>query len=325
MIKKLKLGFGFMVSAYCAYLIFNNFDYQLLLNNWRTLSYRYLLIIPFVFSISYAIRIYRWWFILRQSTNFSLGCFVCARYYLIGNFLNNFLPLRAGDIYRTISFANFCIVDKKYVLWTVALERLLDVLGLLCLLLLTTIWLPGGFNFLPEEFRIPLVVIFLAILFLIFVLFLAPKLILGYLSRRKFSSTFFNKIQLELEKLFLDTEHLLNNKIVFKLMWVSVLAWIFEAFIYGLVIHGLLIDVPIVAMFLSTVMSTLSTLIPSSPGYIGTFDYAASVSIMVFGVPHQHALAYGVFVHFILWVLVNVAGVIAWFNQVSIESKVLKQ
>jgi glycosyltransferase 2 family protein len=322
MIKKIKLWFGFFVSVYCAYLIFNNFDYQLMLDNWRILSYQYLLVIPFVFLISYAIRIYRWWFILRQSTNFLLGYFVCARYYLIGNFLNNFLPLRAGDIYRTISFANFCDVDKKFVLWTVALERLLDVLGLLVLLLLTTIWLPGGFNFFPDQFRIPLVVIFGALVALFFLLFFMPKLILAYLDRQQFSATFFYKIKLELQKLFLNTEHLLAKNIVFKLVWVSVLAWIFEAVIYGLVIHGLLIDVPVVAMFLSTVMSTLSTLIPSSPGYIGTFDYAASASIMIFGVPHQHALAYGVFVHFILWILVNISGAIAWFSQISIESKI---
>ncbi len=165
-------------------------------------------------------------------------------------------------------------------------------------------------------------VIFVALLVLFFLLFFVPKLILGYLGRQQFSSIFFYKIKLELQKLFLNTEHLLAKSIVFKLVWVSVLAWIFEAFIYGLVIHGLLIDVPVVAMFLSTVMSTLSTLIPSSPGYIGTFDYAASASIMIFGVPHQHALAYGVFVHFILWVLVNISGAIAWFSQLSIESKI---
>jgi uncharacterized membrane protein YbhN (UPF0104 family) len=232
------------------------------------------------------------------------------------------LPLRAGDIYRTISFANFCSLDKKYILWTVALERLLDVLGLMFLLLLITIWLPRGFYFFPEEFRISLTVIFVALFFLFFFLFFMPKLILGYLDRQQFSSTFLCKIKLELEKLFLDTEHLLDKNIVFKLLWITVLAWIFEALVYGFVIHGLLIDVPIVAMFLSAVMSTLSTLIPSSPGYIGTFDYAASASIMVFGVPHQHALAYGVFVHFILWVLVNIAGAIAWFNQASIESRI---
>jgi hypothetical protein len=97
MIKKIKLWFGFFVSVYCAYLIFNNFDYQLLLDNWRTLSYQYLLAIPFIFLISYAIRIYRWWFVLRQSTNFLLGYFVCARYYLIGNFLNN-CPHGYGEI-----------------------------------------------------------------------------------------------------------------------------------------------------------------------------------------------------------------------------------
>lgn len=322
MIKKLKLWFGFFVSAYCAYLIFNNFDYQVLLNNWRTLKYQYLLATPFIFLISYGIRIYRWWFIFKQSHNFSLGYFVCARYYLIGNFLNNFLPLRAGDVYRTISFANFCGVDKKYVLWTVALERLLDVLGLLSLLLLTAIWLPGGFNFFPAEFRIPLVLMCVAVLCLFFALFLMPKLIVNYLDRRQFSSTLLYKIKFEIQKLFLDTEHLMDKTIVLKLVWLSVLAWIFEAFIYGLVMHGLLIDVPIVAMFLSAVMSTLSTLIPSSPGYIGTFDYAASASIMIFGVSHQYALAYGIFVHFILWGLVNIAGAIAWFSQVGVESKI---
>jgi hypothetical protein len=53
---------------------------------------------------------------------------------------------------------------------------------------------------------------------------------------------------------------------------------------------------------------TLATLIPSSPGYVGTFDYFAMLGLMAYGAARTAATAHALLVHVILWVPVTAAG-----------------
>ena len=53
---------------------------------------------------------------------------------------------------------------------------------------------------------------------------------------------------------------------------------------------------------------TLATLSPSSPGYIGTFDYFAILGITAFGAHRAAATAFAVVVHAMLWLPVTIVG-----------------
>jgi hypothetical protein len=49
-------------------------------------------------------------------------------------------------------------------------------------------------------------------------------------------------------------------------------------------------------------------LLPSSPGYVGTFDYFASLALTAYGAPVAGAAAFAVVTHLMLWAPVTVAG-----------------
>jgi len=66
------------------------------------------------------------------------------------------------------------------------------------------------------------------------------------------------------------------------------------------IFETLLIDIKILEMFIVFISSTLSTLIPSAPGYIGTFHFISSEILSLFNIPESIAGFYSVIVHLVL-------------------------
>jgi uncharacterized membrane protein YbhN (UPF0104 family) len=59
------------------------------------------------------------------------------------------------------------------------------------------------------------------------------------------------------------------------------------------------------------VVTTVSIVIPSTPGYVGTYHYLCQLSLMMFGVPASEALSFAVVAHAVSIVPVTVIGLIA--------------
>jgi uncharacterized membrane protein YbhN (UPF0104 family) len=64
------------------------------------------------------------------------------------------------------------------------------------------------------------------------------------------------------------------------------------------------------AAFFSMTTATLSTLIPSLPGYIGTFHYFSMQGLMAFGTGADAAAAFAIVVHLLLWLPPTLVGLI---------------
>jgi hypothetical protein len=53
---------------------------------------------------------------------------------------------------------------------------------------------------------------------------------------------------------------------------------------------------------------TLATLLPSSPGYVGTFDYFAMQGIIAYGAAKEPAAAFTLLAHILMWLPLTVVG-----------------
>jgi hypothetical protein len=58
------------------------------------------------------------------------------------------------------------------------------------------------------------------------------------------------------------------------------------------------------------VFTTLSVVIPSTPGYVGTYHYLCQLSLVMFGVSESEALSFAVIAHLINVVPVSLAGLV---------------
>ena len=100
----------------------------------------------------------------------------------------------------------------------------------------------------------------------------------------------------------LTTLVLLSKRgIMIKLVACSLLAWLAEGFVFWYAALALSSMTTPSAGWLALPVGTLATLIPSTPGYLGTFDYFTIRSMTVLGNNLLTSTAYAILVHAMLW------------------------
>jgi glycosyltransferase 2 family protein len=100
-------------------------------------------------------------------------------------------------------------------------------------------------------------------------------------------------------------------RVLFTLLILSAVIWVGETGLFWAVLKGLSIDAGFPAALMIMAVATLSTLVPSSPGYIGPFHLAAySAAVMLGGSPAQ-AASFALLAHLGLWLPTTLAGGIA--------------
>lgn len=88
----------------------------------------------------------------------------------------------------------------------------------------------------------------------------------------------------------------------------SVVTWLLDGAMYWASAQALGIDLsPVGAMFISGI-TVLGTAIPSAPGYVGTFELAASTAAQAMGVAPEAALGLAILVHAITLVPLALGG-----------------
>ena len=109
------------------------------------------------------------------------------------------------------------------------------------------------------------------------------------------------KITQEIEKAMQTLMNLSAKCRMLKLIGWSLLIWSAEGLVFWCVAMSLpALDNPL-AGYLAFPVGTLATLIPSTPGYIGTFDYFSMQAMMQLGNSSASATAYALLLHVLLW------------------------
>lgn len=264
--------------------------------------------------IGYAIRSFRWWRMLRLG-NPSISLSAASRVLLAGFAANNVLPLRAGDVLRGFGFRTVLNVPAAFVVATLALERLLDLVTLLLLGLCVmrfgrTTTFPHRVVGLVEA----LILATLAILVLAFVFAKQIRQCLLLLVRKCVPGP---KMRSQVELAVANLANLfesISSLEVIHLTALSIAAWLLEALLYVCVANALHLQVPFVWAAMALFAANLAAIVPSSPGYIGTFHASVLAILLLAGIGRNSAAAYAVAVHALLWVTVTIAGAIAWLS-----------
>ena len=88
----------------------------------------------------------------------------------------------------------------------------------------------------------------------------------------------------------------------------SIVAWLLEMGAYLSVGQAFRLTGELNAYLLALAVANLGTMIPSSPGYVGTFDALVQRSLAVFAVPAAPALAYAFVLHLAIWLPPTLMG-----------------
>lgn len=229
----------------------------------------------------------------------------------IGFLVNNVLPARLGEIARAVIVGRRHEVSRSAALATVVVERIFD--GIVMLLFLGVAILLAGGRVASDW--VGLLVPVTAAAFggaavVLAMLALRPALALGLAARllAPFPARA-REAALEVGQKFITGLGVLNDlKLAAGVLATSVVTWLLEAGVYLTVGQAFGLTGEPGAYLLALAIANLGTMIPSSPGYVGTFDALVQRAMALFAVPDAVALAYAFVLHLAIWLPPTLIG-----------------
>jgi len=258
----------------------------------------------------------RWQLLLsaRQAPSFGRAFSVLS----IGVLVNPFLPARLGDFARAYLMGESEADSKVYVLGTVAVEKVADLLFLLLALavLLSQMTLPDWLAGSARGMALVLAV-------------LAPCFVL-LAWQRDFVLRMVERISRFVpsawrEGMVRQTRHGLTSldvvrrpRLLIGLFGWSLMAWIISALTNYLVFMALELTLPFWASLLLLVVLQVGTAVPSSPGRIGVFQYLVILTLSIFAVDKNVALGYSLILYLVIYVpMVLIGGYCLWREKIT--------
>lgn len=308
--KSVRTCFNFVVSALFIYFLFYNTDFHQIRSLLVRANLWWLLLGFFALVIGYAVRAYRWGLLLKIIAP-RTPLYSAMRKFIYALALNNILPFRAGDFYRLVALQKSQQIDSATVLSTLVLERLLDLLILLGMFFV--VLQVCSHVALPDYFVHCLKAAAVIGLLLALLLFLFPGVIRDFITKRRAKkgvsrSKLDAMISAQAMKFISAILYFRSAKTMAKLVGLTLVAWLFEGGLFVFSAFAVDFQGSVLAPFFASFTGALSTLLPSSPGYIGTFDYFTTQGFTSFGVVTEVAIAATLLIHLCLWLPVTVFG-----------------
>ena len=317
MLKRWQLWLGLIISAIFLYIVLSRMELDQVWLALKTARYWWLIPGVAVYFFGVWARTWRWHYLLRPMLPVPLARLfpvVC-----IGYMGNNVYPARAGEVIRAYVLRKKEGVSISASLATIVVERIFDGVVMLLFVFFS---LP----FVPMQPWLRQVValaslFFFGALVVFFVMAVSPRrsqVVYNWLIERLLPARFRGPAR-ELMDRFVEGLHSLRSgKDVLMIFVTSLVIWLAETVKYWFVMHAFDFSVPFYVLMLMNGVVNLATTIPSSPGYVGTFDAPGIAVLSAYGVNPEEATAYTLILHAALWFPITALGAYyMWRESVS--------
>jgi len=291
---------GSLLGAFCLVLALRHVRIGQLEQALGSIHFAWVYVALCTFALEYSARIERWKRMLRHE-NSAIRWRDCACPLLAGYATNNVLPFRVGDILRTFAFNHFLGATPGVVVATLILERILDVLVLSSLVYCVSTVLGSAdphFRAIESSLLIAIFVSGIAILF--FPRLLGPIFALLSQVLRSFAPKLAERALPEFRKSIDTFTAIVRRQELITLLALTAAGWLCEGSIFWFSAKALpSLSFPN-ASWVAFPMGVIATLIPSSPGSLGTFEFFVMLAMTTRGNSASAAAAYAFLVHLLI-------------------------
>lgn len=214
---------------------------------------------------------------------------------LIGMFANNVLPLRLGEVVRGYVLSRKKNLSFTYGCSTVALDRFFDLTGLL---LLTLVFFPRGQ--LPGMVSKALLGVFgLLVVCVFLIILLSRKSLTDRLSRRFLTveKTFLSHLTRRVLEVQENLRRIGSPLTIVFFVIMSFCTWLSMSIALYLVIRALGVSIPFTRVPFVCAMLNFGITVPSSPGYVGVYQFLIVYLLSIFGVPKSEGFTVSILYH----------------------------
>jgi uncharacterized protein (TIRG00374 family) len=251
------------------------------------------------------LRACRWRILLNAEGHVSVASAFWAT--AAGFFGNNFLPARAGELVRTFMIGSRSALDNAYVLATALSERVADAAALVvisALVLLVIPAPPGWFATAARPF---------AIVGLLGAAGIAVLPLLGSVGRRAIERSplphaLRPRLVTLMDQSLRGMRAFHDARRLIEFLALTVLIWSVDA--VGAVITGtaLGLQLPLSVAFLLIAGLGVASALPSTPGYVGIYQFVAVTVLTPFGFSRTTAIAYILVAQALMYVVIGFWG-----------------
>lgn len=300
---------AFLVAAIGLWLSIRGVQFDQLVQSVRAADLRWLALAPLAIGVSISARVERWRLLLGTVALGHRAALFWA--VLLGYFGSTFLPFRLGEGVRIYAAKRLGHVPYANSVASIFAEHVLDI-GALALGLVLVL------GYVPPDRTLRGLASTSTGAFLLFCTGLVATVIMrGSLRRglvrlrsarrwRVWTDRVFNAA----DRVAASLDSLSSSRIAAAAAW-SVVAWVLTAGFHLVVAVSLDLPNPALSAILTMAATNLAALLPASPGYIGVFEYATVVALLVLGVSKPLALGYAIATHSLLLISFIVGGLVS--------------
>lgn len=292
---------GLVISTLGIYLVARSVNLDQLRRALSAAHYEWAIIGTLAIAATIYVRLKRWQVLLRPR---AYRGSTLAMAMLVGQVLNFLLPIRAGDVIRSILAGRSSDLSFERALGSVALEKAWDWLALTAIILITTLIAP-----LPDWFVAPARVvglIALAVVSLFIAIALMPDQVRLRFELRgwtwidrtfaglppRFRAPFITRLR----RLLASLEALRSRQSIWQVALWTAISWSLGLLANVAIMHAFGIDsLPAAMLLLSVLMIGIA--LPPSIAALGIFEGLSILALGSFGVPNETALAIGIVLH----------------------------
>ena len=297
-----KLWSGLIISAVFLCLAFREVDWT---RTWSVIVECDAFLLALVVAITFfqfIIRAWRWRIFLKsvRDTGFS-NRFTSV---LIGFAANCIFPARLGEFVRANYLGKAENISRSSTFGTIVVERLFDGFTLLVILVIGLM----GTGF-PEELK----AVEGSLRATGLSLFLAYGLVVAFIAGFRYRGELFLGL---LERIFFFIPGKPRSRLVgtvrklalglvpvedcygwAQAIFYSLLLWFSSLCQISLISYSIGMSIPFIATFMIMAMASFGVMIPSAPGFIGTFHLAVQYGFILYGVGREEALSAAILLH----------------------------
>ncbi len=240
-------------------------------------------------SAALFLRALRWRTLLEAEGQVNIGTAFWAT--TAGYFGNNFLPARGGELIRTFMISSRTGLSKAYVLTTALSERVADAIALLAISALVLLALPIRPGWLAHASK-PLALLATGGVVAIAVLPYFDRAGRAIIERIPLAGELRVKLMLLLEHGLQGIKTFHNRGRLLTFLVLTAVIWSTDA--VGTVIAAKALSLPMTLpmAFLLIAGLGLGSALPSTPGYVGIYQFVAVSALTPFGFTNTDAIAY---------------------------------
>ncbi len=225
---------------------------------------------------------------------------------IIGLFMNNVLPARIGEVARGYAISKRRAIPFTYAVSTVFIDRVFDLLGLLSI----------AFLFFPSQ-ALPSSVS--KALYALVAIFVVCVLVLFAVSREKtarmiaaflehFGRPSLHKLAIRVLEIQENLRRISTPGQIALFIVLSVANWLSMSTALYFSLKTLGVSLPFAYAPFVCALLNMGLAVPSSPGYIGVYQFLLVYLLAIFGIPKTQSFAVSLFFHASWYIPYNILG-----------------